>query len=220
MDLGSYIYLLFSEYGIFTIVAPFLLIFSLLYGLLRKTGLFGKDNPNKERLYAIISIALSFYYLYNLGAVIFTQDFISFFFFEFLVLFFILMIIGLLASISQGFQPKEEEKGLYNKYKNSAYNSLVGILGLLVLFAFMYASSFSFTSFGAGASNILYSIFSFLINTGLLPLIIIFGVLFGIIGWLVRTPNKSPNKRKINPKLLLISAGEAPYQFFDEVSKK
>ncbi|MGC9132810.1 MAG: hypothetical protein ACP5GJ_00140 [Nanopusillaceae archaeon] len=214
MDVASFIYLLFSEYGIFTIIAPFLLIFSLTYGLLRKTNLFGKDNPAKEKLYGIIALAISFYYIYDLGGVIFTQHFLSFFFFEVLVLFFILMIISLFGIISK---PYESKDPLYQKYKNTAYNSLVGILGLLVLFAFMYASSQSFNLFGQSSANILSMILTILINTGLLPVIIIIGILIGIIYWIIHPG--SPNTKK-KTKYIIIGAGESPYQLVEQISKK
>ncbi|BFI73279.1 hypothetical protein YN1_2660 [Nanoarchaeota archaeon] len=193
MDPTSLLYTLFSEYGVFTIIAPFLLIFSLTYGLLRKTNLFGRDNPTKEKLYGIISFAISFYYIYKLSDVIFTQDFISFFFFEVLVLFFLLMVIALLVAMGKGLdiEVKDDEKSIFENYKKTGQNAFVGFLGLLVLFAFMYASSFSFTSFGNQSMGIISQIFTILIETGLLPIIIIIGILLGVISWVTRPPKKS-----------------------------
>ena len=216
MDVTTLLYLTFSEYGIFTLVAPFLLIFSLTYGLLRKTGLFGKDNPLKEKLYAIIAFVISFYYLYNMQTVIFTQKFLSFFFYETLVLFFLLMIIALLGAISKPYESKDE---LYNKYKNTAYNSLVGFLGLLVLFAFMYASSQSFTSFGQQAMNIITQIFLVLLNSGLLSIIIIFAIIIGILAWATSKPGSSEEWKK-KAKYLVISPGESFYQLYEDTSRR
>ena len=196
MDLSSFIYNLFSEYGIFTFVAPFLLVFSLLYGSLRKTGLFGKDNPNKEKLYAIISMVISFYYLYNISDVIFTSNFISFFFFELLVIFFILMIIALMAGISESYKEDDEE---FKRYKQYSHNVAVGFITLTVLFAFLYASSVDFNGLGASAQNIIAEILLALIYTGLLPFLIVIGFVIAAIYWVYHKEER-PKKRRFSKK--------------------
>ena len=221
MDPVSLLYNLFSEYGIFTIIAPFLLIFSLTYGLLRKTNLFGKDNPTKEKLYGIIAFAISFYYIYKLSAVIFTQYFISFFFFEVLVLFFLLMIIALLSGIGKGLELSEDEKRLFEDYKKKGHNAFVGFLGLLVLFAFMYASSISFTSFGYQSMNIITQIVLILIETGLLPIIIIMAILLGVIAWATQPPKKSDTRKKAKLWVLTPEATlEDVVKAYSELGKK
>jgi len=197
MDFSSSIYNLFSEYGIFTFVAPFLLVFSLLYGSLRKIGLFGKDNPNKEKLYAIISMTITLYYLYNISDVIFTSNFISFFFFEVLVIFFILMIIALMAGISEPY--KNEQDPEFQRYKQSAHNVIVGLITLTVLFAFLYASSTDFNGFGSSAQNIIEEIFLTLIYTGLLPYLIIGGFVIAALYWVYHKEER-PKKRRFNKK--------------------
>ena len=206
MDFSSFIYTLFSEYGIFTFVAPFLLVFSLLYGSLRKTGLFGKDNPNKEKLYAIISMVITFYYLYNISDVIFTSNFISFFFFEVLVIFFILMIIALMAGISEPYRGDEE----FQRYKQYSHNVIVGFVTLTVLFAFLYASSTDFNGFGSTAQNIIVEIFLTLIYTGLLPFLIIIGFVIAAIYWVYRKEEHPKKKRK--KKYFVLAPAEALYE--------
>jgi len=206
MDFSSFIYNLFSEYGIFTFVAPFLLVFSLLYGSLRKTGLFGKDNPNKEKLYAIISIVIAFYYLYNISDVIFTSNFISFFFFEILVIFFILMIIALMAGISEPYRGDEE----FERYKQYSHNVIVGFITLTVLFAFLYASSTDFNGFGAAAQNIIIEIMLALIYTGLLPFLIIIGFLAAAIYWVYHKEETPKKKRK--KRYFVLAPAEALYE--------
>jgi len=207
MDLSSFIYTLFSEYGIFTFVAPFLLVFSLLYGSLRKIGLFGKDNPNKEKLYAIISLVIAFYYLYNISDVIFTSNFISFFFFEILVIFFILMIIALMADISEPYKEEDEE---FQRYKQYSHNVIVGFITLTVLFAFLYASSTDFNGFGATAQNIIVEIMLALIYTGLLPFLIIIGFVAAAIYWVYHKEEHPKKKRK--KKYFVLAPAEALYE--------
>lgn len=206
MDFSSFIYTLFSEYGIFTFVAPFLLVFSLLYGSLRKTGLFGKDNPNKEKLYAIISMVISFYYLYNISDVIFTSNFISFFFFEVLVIFFILMIIALMAGLSEPYRGDEE----FERYKQYSHNVIVGFITLTVLFAFLYASSVDFNGLGSTAQNIIIEIFLALIYTGLLPFLIIIGFIAAAIYWVYKKEERPKKKRK--KKYFILAPAEALYE--------
>jgi len=215
MDLSSFIYNLFSEYGIFTFVAPFLLVFSLLYGSLRKTGLFGKDNPNKEKLYAIISMVISFYYLYNISDVIFTSNFISFFFFELLVIFFILMIIALMAGISESYKEDDEE---FKRYKQYSHNVAVGFITLTVLFAFLYASSVDFNGLGSSAQNIIIEILLALIYTGLLPFLIIIGFVIAAIYWVYHKEERPKKKRK--PIKIIKAAGEVPFIFVENTSDR
>jgi fumarate reductase subunit C len=205
MDLSSFIYTLFSEYGIFTFVAPFLLVFSLLYGSLRKIGLFGKNNPNAEKLYAIISIVIAFYYLYSISAVIFTSNFISFFFFEVLVIFFILMIIAMMASISEPYRGDEE----FERYKQYSHNVIVGFITLTVLFAFLYASSVDFNGFGTAAQNIIIEIMLTLIYTGLLPFLIIIGLIIAAIYWVYHKEEYPKKKRR---RYLVLAPAEALYE--------
>jgi len=207
MDLSSFIYNLFSEYGIFTFVAPFLLVFSLLYGSLRKIGLFGKDNPNKEKLYAIISLVIAFYYLYNISDVIFTSNFISFFFFEILVIFFILMLIALMAGISEPYKKDDEE---FKRYKESSHNVIVGFITLTVLFAFLYASSVDFNGFGSTAQNVMTEIFLTLIYTGLLPLLIIIGFVIAALYWVYK--KEEPPKKKRKKRYFVLAPAEALYE--------
>jgi len=206
MEPSSFIYDLFLRYGVFTIVAPFLLVFSLLYGSLRKTGLFGRDNPNKEKLYAIISIVITFYYLYSISNVIFTSHFVSFFFFEVLVIFFILMIIALMAGISEPYRGDEE----FERYKQSSHNVIVGILTLTVLFAFLYASSVDFEGFGAAAQNIIAEIMRALIISNLLPYLIIGGFVLAALYWVYK--KDEPPKKKRKKKYFFIAPMEALYE--------
>lgn len=206
MDLSSFIYNLFSEYGIFTFVAPFLLVFSLLYGSLRKIGLFGKNNPNAEKLYAIISMVIAFYYLYSISDVIFTSHFISFFFFEVLVIFFILMIIALMAGISEPYKGDEE----FERYKRYSHNVIVGFITLTVLFAFLYASSVDFNGFGSTAQNIIEEIMLELIYTGLLPFLIIIGFVIAALYW-VYHKEEHPKKRR-KKRYFVLAPAEALYE--------
>ena len=212
MDFSSFIYNLFSEYGIFTFLAPFLLVFSLLYGSLRKIGLFGRDNPSKEKLYAVISMVIAFYYLYDISDVIFTSNFISFFFFEVLAIFFILMTIALMAGISEPYKGDEE----FQKYKQSSYNGIVGFMTLSVLFAFLYASSVDFNGFGATAQNMIAEILLALISTGLLPFLIIIGFIIAAIYWIYR---KEPPKKKRRRRYLLIAPGESMYDLAERARR-
>jgi fumarate reductase subunit C len=216
MDYSSFIYTLFSEYGIFTFVAPFLLVFSLLYGSLRKIGLFGKDNPTKEKLYAIISMVITFYYLYNISDVIFTSNFISFFFFEVLVIFFILMIIALMAGISEPYKEEEDEE--FKRYKRYSHNVIVGFITLTVLFAFLYASSTDFNGLGTAAQNIIIEIMLALIYTGLLPFLIIIGFVAAAIYWVYHKEERPKKKRGLT--IILPAVDKSLKELLEHTSRR
>jgi cbb3-type cytochrome oxidase subunit 3 len=66
--------------------------------------------------------------------------------------------------------------------------------------------------------DILSMIITILIATGLLPVIIIIGVLIAVIYWVI-SPSSSGNIKK-KTKYIIIGAGEAPYQLVEQISKK
>lgn len=169
MDAGTDLFYLFKSFGIFTLFAPFLLVFSLIWGLLRKSSIFG---PGKERLYGLIAFSISAYFVASMGLVQFTQKFFSFFFYEMLVILMILLTFSL-------FVPTPSSQG-------SGYGGIVmGILGLTVVIALLYASS-------TGGEQIVDSnpfkavidiLSNILIKTGLIYVIIFFVIVAIVINW-------------------------------------
>ncbi|MEM5880163.1 MAG: hypothetical protein QXQ16_02650 [Candidatus Aenigmatarchaeota archaeon] len=190
------IYQLFENYGFFHFIGPFLVIFSLIYGGLRKTGLFGNVKKS-EKLYVLISISIAFYYIYSLSTVEYTQKVLSFFFYEILALFFILIILGFIYGY---FEAKGE---------GEAKPSVVaGLLTLTVIFAFLYASLSHSEEFGYHISNAISSI----VSSELIITIFIFVAIILIIWWMT-SPGKTDIKKKTKEILSTIdSTFEEPFK--------
>jgi len=187
-------YSLLENYGIFSFFGPFLVIFSLMYGTLRKSQIFGKVKT-VEKIYVIIALALAFYYLYNLSVVGLTQRVLSFFFYEMLTVLLILIAISFLFTAVS-------PKGEGGEPKTSV---LSGIFGLLVILAFLYASISAPSEVGESVSSIVNGVLDFLITSGLLIVIIPLFIIIAVIYW-VTTPStgKKPLKEK-GKKVLLVT---------------
>lgn len=173
------IYYILENYGIFHLFGPFLIIFSLLYGSLRKVGLFGKVK-NAEKFYIVIAFSITFYYIYSISTVEYTQKVLSFFFYEVLVLFFILLILGL----------------IYNSLKSDTKEKarldiLAGLLTLTVIFAFLYASVSYPEEIGIAIENAFSNIFA----SELFIILVIFGILIIIIIWVTSSGKSSPKEK-------------------------
>jgi len=119
-----------KEYGIFEFYLPFVILFSLMYGLLSKSKIFGdpKEVKKAASLNAIISLAAAFYVMaYSPLGVTLTEFFANFFTQTAVILVTLLaflMIIGLLVPIS-GREPGEIFKGVA-KYV-VIFGALIGI---------------------------------------------------------------------------------------------
>ncbi|MEM1804797.1 MAG: hypothetical protein QXI77_02250 [Nanopusillaceae archaeon] len=194
------IYQLFENYGFFSFIGPFLVIFSLIYGSLRKTGLFGNVKKS-EKLYVLISISIAFYYIYSLSTVEYTQRVLSFFFYEILALFFILIILGFIYSY---FEAKEEGE--------AKPNIVAGLLTLTVIFAFLYASLSHSEEFGYHISNAI----SFIISSELIIIIFIFVAIILIIWWMT-SPEKIETKKKT--KGILITTDKTLEDLFKRIKE-
>ncbi|MEM4757908.1 MAG: hypothetical protein QW184_02025 [Nanopusillaceae archaeon] len=180
------VYQFFENYGFFSFIGPFLVIFSLIYGSLRKTGLFGSVKKS-EKFYVIISISIAFYYIYSLSTVEYTQKVLSFFFYEILALFFILIILGFVYNY---FEAKEEGK--------AKPNIVAGLLTLTVIFAFLYASLSNSEEFGYYINNAVISI----VSNELIIIISIFVIFILIIWWMV-SPGEIKTKEKAKNILVI-----------------
>jgi len=167
-------------------------MFSLLYGTLRKSMLFGKVET-AEKIYIVIAFALTFFYLYNLSVIGLTQKVLSFFFYEMLTILLILIALSFLftavSTKGEGGQPKT--------------SVLSGIFGFLVILAFLYASISSPSEVGESISSFIGGIWLFLVTSGLLIILIPLGIIIAVIYW-VTSPSKKGTSIKEKPKNFLI----------------
>ena len=190
VDFGYQLLDYMNTLGIFTIIGPFLVVFSLFYGILHKSKIFGTAQT-AEKIYAVISFALAIFYLYNVKTVLFTQAFLSFFFYELLLLFLLLIAISLIARFVED---TSEQKTIKRHY-------ISGILSLTVLLAFLYASMQGTEYYGSLAESILTNIFMYLASSGLLLVIIMFIILIAIVAWMTSPPQQEPFKERTEKKL-------------------
>jgi len=168
-------------------------VFSLIYGTLRKSYIFGKVK-GVEKIYIVIALSLTLYYIYNLSVVGFTQRVLSFFFYEMLALLLILIAISFLFT---AISPKEEGG------KEPKTSALAGIFGFLVILAFLYASISSPSEVGESVSSAIYGIWDFLVTSGLLLVIIPLGIIIAVIYW-VTTPSVETKPIKERGKEVLV----------------
>ncbi len=91
-----------ANYGVFSYVLPFLIIFALLFGILQKTKLLGKPDKTKG-INAVIAFGVS------LASLQF--DFVSTFFSTIFPRFGVLLAVFLVLIIAIGFFVKEEDLG-------------------------------------------------------------------------------------------------------------
>jgi len=188
------IYSILESYGIFNLFGPFLVMFSLLYGTLRKSQLFGKVET-VEKIYIVLAFVLTFFYLYNLSVIGLTQRVLSFFFYEMLA---VLLILIALSFLFTAVSPKGEE----GKPKTSV---LSGIFGFLVILAFLYASITSPSEVGEGVSSFIGGIWLFLVTSGLLIVLIPLGIIIAIIYWVTTPSKKKPSVKERTKNFLVIT---------------
>ena len=105
-----------KEYGLFEFYLPFVILFSLMYGLLNKSKIFGdpKEVKKASTINLLISLAAAFYVMaYSPLGITLTEFFANFFTQTAVILVTLLafmMIIGLLVPLS-GKEPGEAFKG-------------------------------------------------------------------------------------------------------------
>jgi len=170
-------------------------MFSLLYGTLRKSMLFGKVET-AEKIYIVLAFVLTFFYLYNLSVIGLTQRVLSFFFYEMLA---VLLILIALSFLFTAVSPKGE-----GSPKTSV---LSGIFGFLVILAFLYASITSPSEVGESISSFMGGIWLFLVTSGLLIILIPLGIIIAVIYWVTSPPKKgTPVKDKAKNFLVITDA--------------
>lgn len=172
----TYFMHILNDYGISTLFGPFLVIFSLTYGLLRKANLF----RNHDRLASMIAFGFSLYYIANIGTILFTQRFFAMFFYEMLVLLFVLMVIGILGGTSR-------------EAPESWRTTASGILGMTVLIAALYAYMANPSQTGSMSVDFLKMIYTILFNTGIIVFVILIVAFVILHKWITSTPNNNRN---------------------------
>jgi uncharacterized membrane protein len=170
---------LLTQIGFFNIILPFLLIYSIIYGLLAKYKIIGdpykSDAEGKatRSLISMIAASMGFFVVGAANVVLEMLTLIPYF------VLFILTIFLLLLSISPFITSGGEIK-IEGKTRNILLASSIIIFFLV-------------TVFSLGLFNYLAGIYGYLSSGYIVEIVetlIVLGVLFGIVYWIVKVPAK------------------------------
>ena len=185
LNLASFMNIL-NNYGISTLFGPFLVVFTMIYGLLHKIGLF----KNQERIIVAISFVFSLYYIASINAILFSQRFFAMFFYEILTILLILIAFSIFARGPTGDENVRRRRQAI----------LSGILGLTVVIAALYAFKGSPEQVGSVSQGILEMLYKYIIETGLFTLLVMVGAFIILTKWLTSAPKKEEEKKGLKER--------------------
>jgi len=169
---------LLSQYGLINFVLPFLLIFSLVFMLLELSNLLkvSPDDTVGRKLSALFSLGFALLSIYNQDLIIWLLSFIPKA---------TLVIIGFsLLAIALAFTNKKIPGGL------RAFFAFL-VVGIILWLAINSLSISGSSSSSSPLTSLLLSILEYLMKTGMLALLVIFGLVFLVIMWVVGEDKKS-----------------------------
>ena len=167
INITSTFYSTLTHYGLFDIILPFLLIFSLIYMILELSGLLEIDNNDVigRRLNALFSFSFALLAMANKSLISWLESFIPQASLLILGFFLLAMIMGISG------------KGVPGYVK--------GILGLIVIGILLWlaVNALQFGGNATPVTNALSYVLNALIQSGLLGIIIIFLILVVVMAW-------------------------------------
>jgi hypothetical protein len=182
---------LLSQYGFLDFVLPFLLIFSLVFMLLELSNLLktSPDDPVGRKLSALFSLAFALLSIYNQNLIRWLLSFIP---------------PATIAII--GFSLIVIVLALTNKKIPGGLRAFFAFLVVgIILWLAINSLSITGSSSSPLVSLLLYTL-NYLMQSGILVLLIMFGLIFLLIAWLVGGENKEEEREeKIKGPILLRS---------------
>jgi len=178
---------LITEFGFFRVVLPLILVFAVVYGILKKTAIFGKDDDARaNNINAIIAFAIAFFVISSTEVVEALNDVIPTTAFLLVVAMLVMMLLAFF-----GYDPENSLKGA------GKGPMILGGFLLLVLLAVIDAS-FNYNipivhqivQFLTGSLNI--NVPDDAINM-LISVILIFGLPIAVLYLVVRDPSGKVN---------------------------
>ncbi|MFZ8800787.1 MAG: hypothetical protein ACO2ON_01225 [Candidatus Nanopusillus sp.] len=169
---------LLSQYGIINFVLPFLLIFSLVFMLLELSNLLkaSPDDTVGRKLSALFSLGFALLSIYNQDLIIWLLSFIPKA---------TLVIIGFsLLAIALAFTNKKIPGGL------RAFFAFL-VVGIILWLAMNSLSISGSSSSSLPLISLLLQILDYLMQSGMLALLVVFGLVFLVIMWVVGGDKKS-----------------------------
>lgn len=142
-----------QDFGLFDVILPFLLVFTLVFAVLEKTKIFGVEGDNKSRknLNAMASFAIAFFVTASVNVVSAFQFALPW------VSLILVVLVSFLLLSGVFFEETADGKiwSLFSKHP-SLTKWLVGIVGLAILVIFLSAFGLMntfFTFFQSGGEN-------------------------------------------------------------------
>jgi len=167
-----------KDFGLFDVILPFLLIFAIVFAILEKTMILGKekDGAPKQNLDSIVALAIALIFVSANKAVNILTNALPNIALIVVVLVSFLIMLGVFWK-SEEFDFREKEKAFYIIF------SIMVFIGLILVFlgAMQHSSGVSLLSyvFGSIESRV---------STDLVVGIVVFLVLIGVIIYVVRKP--------------------------------
>jgi len=166
-----------KDFGFYDVIVPFLLAFTIVFGVLEKTKVFGSEKVGTEQLprrnlNALVAFAIAFFVVAAFNVVAAIQEALPNVVLVLIVLFCFLLLFGIIN--------KEEEMNIWQKFPTASKVFLV--------FIFIAIIAIFLNSFGV-LGNVLGIIFGFG-NGVIFNAIIFLLVLGGIVYFVVKRPNK------------------------------
>lgn len=178
INVSQQVLTIFSQYGFFTIILPFLLIFSLVYLITDYTQILKKDENDTigKRLTIVFSFAFAWLSLANQQLITYLISFLPNAAFWILSILLFIMVLG-----------------LYSKSESVIPSWVKGLAFLIAVFVvIIIALNGLGLNFGSGAGANSLDILGFLINTGLIYIIIFFILIIAIVAWMTSPTTKGP----------------------------
>lgn len=189
MDIGTLVINILNDLGFFNVILPFILIYSIMYGILVRTQIFGdpfdKDIAKAKTVRSIISLvsaSIAFLVVGSANVVINIREIIPYIVLYILIIFMLVMTVAVFYLPSGNVNEQE-----YSKYRKYIVGVSIFIFAILILYAF---GIISFTS--SSVSSFSSSFYSFLVqNISFIAAIIILLVMIGFAYWISKPVSSS-----------------------------
>jgi hypothetical protein len=132
-----------QEFGVFSVLVPFIFIFSVTYGMLTFVKPFGDENSTNTTLNAVIAFCVAFISLQMMPVLTFIQLIVPYLFALFMIVMLVLILFRFMGVDDTKIQNSFDHPGVYGV-----------IIGLILLGIFIFTSaSFEATSLGQTTDN-------------------------------------------------------------------
>jgi hypothetical protein len=166
----------FDQIGLYDVVLPFLLVFTLVFGIMEKSKILGVENGgSRKNLNAMVAFVTGFFVVASAQLVALINSFVAY---TALVLVILVMMMLLMASMH-----KEQTTGFEVNAKLRAW--LYGAVIIAVILIFMN---------GVGWLGPAWAYVSGNWNSELMGTVLLFAIVAGFIAWITHSPDGEKKK--------------------------